>query len=229
MARLKTWLAVLAVAALIGTPIFGASVGVTPLIVAISTGVSGLGTNVATWLATPSSANLAAALTDETGTAGAVFANTPTLVAPVLGAATATSVNFGGTTLSTYTESTFTPGMTFGGSATGVTFSTQTGSYTRIGNRVCFEVSIVLTSNGSGTGVPLVTNLPFTADATISTAVSVYPVSGFVALTAGVAAEVTANTTTIAMRAPSTTGTAALSDTNVTDTATFRAAGCYHV
>ena len=31
----------------------------------ISTGVSGLGTNVATFLATPSSSNLASALTDE--------------------------------------------------------------------------------------------------------------------------------------------------------------------
>ena len=41
--------------------------------------VTGLGTNVATFLATPSSANLAAALTDETGTGLAVFATSPTL------------------------------------------------------------------------------------------------------------------------------------------------------
>lgn len=39
----------------------------------ISTGVSGLGTNVATWLGTPSSANLRAALTDEVGTGAAYF------------------------------------------------------------------------------------------------------------------------------------------------------------
>jgi hypothetical protein len=54
----------------------------------VSTGISGLGTNVATFLATPSSANLAAALTDETGTGANVFANTPTLVTPVLGTPT---------------------------------------------------------------------------------------------------------------------------------------------
>jgi len=59
----------------------------------ISTGVSGLGTGVATFLGTPSSANLASAVTDETGTGALVFANTPTLVTPVLGAATATTVN----------------------------------------------------------------------------------------------------------------------------------------
>jgi CBS domain-containing protein len=62
--------------------------------VAISTGVSGLGTGVATFLATPSSANLASAVTDETGTGALVFANTPTLVTPELGAATGTSIAF---------------------------------------------------------------------------------------------------------------------------------------
>jgi hypothetical protein len=46
------------------------------------------GTNVATFLATPSSANLAAALTDETGTGVNVFNNTPTLIAPLLGTPT---------------------------------------------------------------------------------------------------------------------------------------------
>jgi len=47
-----------------------------------------LGANVGTWLTTPSSANLAAALTDETGSGAAVFANTPTLVTPILGTPT---------------------------------------------------------------------------------------------------------------------------------------------
>lgn len=59
----------------------------------IATGVSGLGAGVATFLATPSSANLASAVTDETGTGALVFASTPTLVTPVLGVATATSIN----------------------------------------------------------------------------------------------------------------------------------------
>jgi hypothetical protein len=55
--------------------------------------ITGLGTGVAAFLATPSSANLAAAVTDETGTGSLVFANTPTLVTPDIGAATGTSVN----------------------------------------------------------------------------------------------------------------------------------------
>lgn len=64
------------------------------LTVRIANDVSGLGTGVATFLGTPSSANLASAVTDETGTGALVFANTPTLVTPELGAATATSIAF---------------------------------------------------------------------------------------------------------------------------------------
>lgn len=45
----------------------------------ISTGVSGLGTGVATFLATPSSANLASAVTDETGTGKLVFGTSPSI------------------------------------------------------------------------------------------------------------------------------------------------------
>jgi hypothetical protein len=57
------------------------------------TGITSFGAGVATFLGTPSSANLRAALTDETGTGSAVFANTPTLVTPVLGVATGTSLS----------------------------------------------------------------------------------------------------------------------------------------
>lgn len=58
----------------------------------ISTGVSGLGTGIAAFLGTPSSANLAAAVTDETGTGALVFANTPTLVTPILGTPTSVTL-----------------------------------------------------------------------------------------------------------------------------------------
>lgn len=45
---------------------------------------SSLGTNVSTFLGTPSSANLASAVTDETGTGALVFGTSPTLSLPVI-------------------------------------------------------------------------------------------------------------------------------------------------
>lgn len=64
----------------LGTPASGTLTSCTGL--PVSTGVSGLGTGVATFLATPSSANLRSALTDETGTGAAVFATSPTITTP---------------------------------------------------------------------------------------------------------------------------------------------------
>jgi hypothetical protein len=52
------------------------------------TGITSLGAGIATFLGTPSSANLAAAVTNETGTGSLVFATSPTLVTPVLGVPT---------------------------------------------------------------------------------------------------------------------------------------------
>jgi hypothetical protein len=75
----------------LGTPISGTLTNCTNL--PISSGVSGLGSGIATFLSTPSSANLRSAVTDETGTGGLVFATSPTLVTPTLGVATATSLN----------------------------------------------------------------------------------------------------------------------------------------
>jgi hypothetical protein len=64
--------------------------------------ITGLGAGVATWLATPSSANLAAAVTDETGSGSLVFATSPTLVTPALGTpSSATLTNATGLPIST--------------------------------------------------------------------------------------------------------------------------------
>jgi hypothetical protein len=75
----------------LGTPGSGTLTNCTGL--PISTGVSGLAAGVATFLATPSSANLITAVTDETGTGSLVFATSPTLTTPVLGVASATTIN----------------------------------------------------------------------------------------------------------------------------------------
>lgn len=54
------------------------------------TGITSFGSGVATWLGTPSSANLATAVTDETGSGSLVFATSPTLVTPVITQGTST-------------------------------------------------------------------------------------------------------------------------------------------
>lgn len=66
----------------LGTPTSATLTNATGL--PISTGVSGLGSNVATFLATPSSANLASAITDETGSGSLVFGTSPTIGTPVI-------------------------------------------------------------------------------------------------------------------------------------------------
>lgn len=71
---------------ILGTPTSGTLTNCTGLPVA--SGISGLGTGVATFLATPSSANLAAALTDESGTTTVAFTASPTFTGNVgIGAA----------------------------------------------------------------------------------------------------------------------------------------------
>ena len=91
----------------------------------ISTGVSGLGTGVATFLGTPSSANLAAALTDETGTGANVFATSPTIVTPTVTTSAVIPLVNGGTAVS----STLTLQSTSGaGSSDAIIFKTASQS-----------------------------------------------------------------------------------------------------
>lgn len=80
--------------ALVGTNITGTAAGLTAGNVTTNANLTGAVTSVgnATSLGSFTSANLAAALTDETGTGANVFANTPTLVTPNIGAATGTSL-----------------------------------------------------------------------------------------------------------------------------------------
>lgn len=67
--------------------------------------------------------------------------------------------------LDDYEENTWTPQVQFGGAGVGVTYTTQSGTYTKIGRVVIASCFIVMTSNGSSTGDAAIAGLPFTVGA----------------------------------------------------------------
>ena len=64
--------------------------------------------------------------------------------------------------LDDYEEGTWTMGVSFGEASVGVTTSTNTGSYTKIGRQVTVNGYLELSSKGSSSGAARITGLPFT-------------------------------------------------------------------
>jgi hypothetical protein len=76
----------------------------------------------------------------------------------------ATSDGSGTTTselLDDYEEGTWTPTITFGGGATGLTYTRQYGKYVKIGNVVTISGHFQINAKGSSTGHAVVSGLPF--------------------------------------------------------------------
>lgn len=110
-------------------------------------------TGVAAFLTTPSSANLLAAVTDETGTGALVFANGPTLIAPALGTpASGVATNLTGTAA----------GLTAGNVTTNANLTgaiTSVGNATSLGSFTSAQLLGALTDE-TGTGVAVFNNGP---------------------------------------------------------------------
>lgn len=87
------------------------------------------------------------ALSGVTGSGHFAGSTSPTFVTPTLGAATATSLTFGGGTLSTFTDlTTFMPTITFVTPGDlSVSYATQLGWYSQIGNILTFGVYVTFT------------------------------------------------------------------------------------
>ena len=132
----------------LGTPVSLTLTNATGL--PISTGVSGLGSGVATFLATPSSADLASAVTGATGSGSLVFATSPTIGNPTLnGTITATGTTMSGVTL---TSSSLSGTVTAtGATLTGATISSGAFTSGTVGGSTVSNSTINGTSAISGT------------------------------------------------------------------------------
>ena len=127
-----------------------------------------------------------------------------------------------------YVEGSFTPSLTFGGNAVGMTYGIRTGSYTKIGNRVFFELEIVLTATGSSTGNASIGGLPFTVETDTTAAVHATAVTSGVGDTY-LAAFLAADGTSI-VPSKIATGTATqLTHSDFTNTSALTIAGHYQV
>jgi len=68
-----------------------------------------------------------------------------------------------GEVLNSYEEGTWTPALTFGGGNTGISYSSRSGSFIKIGTLVYVQGQLDLVDKGSSTGNVSFTDLPFTA------------------------------------------------------------------
>ncbi len=75
---------------------------------------------------------------------------------------TTTGLTFDGTNfLKNYVEAgSWTPAITFGGGSTGITYTSRSGEYTRVGNMIFFAFNIIMSAKGSSTGIAAVSGLP---------------------------------------------------------------------
>jgi len=122
-------------------------------------------------------------------------------------------------------ESTFTPAIAFGGGTTGITYSSQTGKYRKIGRLVFFTVFIVLTSKGSSTGEVRVTGLPFTS--VDDTSVSIQGNNLAAGVTTALQAAVVSGDTKVVLQRFVAGAATNLADTDFANNSIIRVSGCY--
>jgi len=128
-----------------------------------------------------------------------------------------------------YAEGTFTPGLSFGGGTTGITYSLQQGSYKKIGNMVQVWIRITLTSKGTSTGQAAITGLPFTVATPANTISGLIYHNNITYNGTILAGPGSGGTTASLWQVVSATGAAALNDTGFTNTTDFIVSFAYPI
>lgn len=181
---------------------------------AASNWVNAVSATGAATCAQPAASNLSNGTTGTGGTA-VVLATSPTLVTPVLGAASATSLTFGGGTCSTYTATTWTPTYIGDGTAgTGQTYTVQVGSYEQICRQVVVRWRLTASSLGTAAGNLNIGGLPVASSSATNDlgvcVVGIYAVAGLAALSYGIVGHIFPNTSAIVLNQNGNAATAAV-------------------
>jgi hypothetical protein len=126
------------------------------------------------------------------------------------------------------TLGTYLPVVTFGGLSVGVTYTTQTGTWTRIGNRVFFDCYVLLLTKGTSVGAINVSLPPIAANTTANRYHVVPATPGnMAAVTGSVYGTISPSATAIAMQMQNNGVQTALTDTNATNGTNFIVSGHY--
>lgn len=164
-----------------------------------------------------------------TGTTNVVFSASPTLTGTPLAPTATATTNTTQIATTAYvqtniaTTASWTPALKFGGASVGMTYSTQTGTYCRIGKNVIAEFSIALTAKGSSTGAATITGIPVAALGNGLGIVHVY--QSLAGITGSLYWPLGASTLTCTQGG--TTGQADLDQSNFTDTSIFKGSIVY--
>jgi hypothetical protein len=128
--------------------------------------------------------------------------------------------SFDPNTLDDYEEGIFNPALMIGGFTAGITYTVRSGRYIKIGRLVNIQLSIALTSKGTGTGAVTIGGLPFpaiTSAAEASVCIghsNIGPMTGYIA----------SNTSRITLVNPS---GVAINQSNLTDSAFLKLSASY--
>ena len=127
----------------------------------------------------------------------------------------------------TYTTSTsWTPELQFGGGTTGITYASQLGRYTQIGNLVYIQMLLQLSNKGSSTGnATIVVSGPPASGGTITQVPFAWRVSALAFTTTPI---IRIDGSTIYLEEVASGGAvAALNDTDFANTTIIQLSGCY--